>query len=371
MNAFADINAEQRSSAPNPEFMDRALAEAARGVGLTSPNPAVGAVVVRNGVEIASGFHERAGEPHAEVRALEKAGHAAHGADLYVTLEPCSTTGRTPACTDAILRTGIRRVVVGCLDANPSHAGAGVALLRQRGVEVHVGTREEECRRINEAFFHWITTARPLVVLKMAMTLDGRIATAGGDSKWVTGAEARSEVQMLRKAADAIMVGAETVRRDNPGLTVRAAPDWPRQPRRFVWTRRAAEDFPAELKIRQPGPGGDARFVQPSGRRQWREFLTTLGADEVTMLLVEGGGTLAAELLHSEAVDKLIWFIAPKILGGNGSRPVVGGPDPLCLEESIDIAAVDISRCGRDLKYVGYPVRKRTGGDRPQPEKQN
>lgn len=344
-------------------FMDRALDEAERGLGRTSPNPMVGAVVVRDGVELASGYHQCAGGVHAEVHALERAGALAHGADLYVSLEPCSTTGRTPPCTEAIRRAGVRRVFVGCLDANPKHAGAGVELLRRLGLEVHVGLREHRCRRINEAFFHWITTGRTFVVLKMGMTLDGRIATAGGVSKWITGPEARADVQRLRKAADAIMVGGETVRLDNPALTVRDPPHWPRQPERFVWTRRAAEEFPEELNVRQAGQGGPARFVHPRGPEQWRELLATLGAEQKTLLLVEGGGELAAELLNSGGVDKLICFVAPKILGGRGSRPVVGGADPQRLEDCIDVDSLDVSFRGRDIKLVGYPVGR---GHRPE-----
>ncbi|MFW5893691.1 MAG: bifunctional diaminohydroxyphosphoribosylaminopyrimidine deaminase/5-amino-6-(5-phosphoribosylamino)uracil reductase RibD [Verrucomicrobiota bacterium] len=350
------LDADAPVGAGDARFMERALDEAERGLGRTNPNPMVGAVVVRDGVEVASGHHQRAGGAHAEVHALERAGALAKDADLYVTLEPCSTTGRTPPCTEAIVRAGIRRVFVGCLDANPNHAGAGVSLLRRRQIEVHVGLLEARCRRLNEAFFHWITTGRTFVVLKMAMTLDGRIATADGVSQWITGTEARAEVQQLRKAADAIMVGGETARLDNPGLKVRVPANWPRQPERFVWTRRPQKEFPAELNVRQTEDGVPARFVDPRGPDQWREFLAGLGAEQKTVLLVEGGGELAAELLNSGAVDKLVWFVAPKILGGSGSRPAVGGPDPQRLEECIDVHSLEVSFCGRDMKLVGYPV---------------
>lgn len=362
MNASSKNNQRQASEGNEPvgdggaRFMERALDEAERGLGRTSPNPMVGAVVVRDGVEVASGYHQRAGGAHAEVHALERAGALADGADLYVSLEPCSTTGRTPPCTEAIRRAGVRRVFVGCLDANPKHAGAAVAQLRRQDIEVHVGLLEHRCRRLNEAFFHWITTGRAFVVLKMAMTLDGRIATAGGVSQWITGPEARADVQMLRKAADAIMVGGETVRLDNPGLRVRDPANWPRQPTRFVWTRRPAEEFSAELDVRQDQNGVPARFVHPCGHEQWREFLDALGAEQKTVLLVEGGGELAADLLNSGAVDKLVWFVAPRILGGAGSRPVVGGPDPQCLEECIDVESLEVSFRGRDMKLVGYPL---------------
>lgn len=339
-------------------WMDEALTEAQRGIGLTSPNPAVGAVIVRDGECIGRGWHERTGGPHAEVRALEAAGPGARGATMYVTLEPCCTYGRTPPCTDAICAAGVARVVIGCEDPNPSHEGRGVTLLRENGIDVRAGVREEACRALNEAFFHWVTTGRPFLVLKLATTLDGRIATWSGDSKWVTGEAARSEVQRLRRWSDAIIVGGETVRSDNPSLTVREPPDWPRQPLRFVWSRGKKESFPDTLSVCQPKDGRMAEFVRPQGRKEWRAWLDSLGDRQVTTVLAEGGGELAAELLNSRAVDKVVWFVAPKILGGRTSRPAVGGPAPATLSDCIEIEAIQVECRGQDLMLTGYPRRK-------------
>ena len=203
------------------EYMPQALELAKLAWGRTSPNPMVGALIVKHDRIIGRGYHRKAGTPHAEINALADCRHSPAGATLYVTLEPCSTYGRTPPCTDAIIKAGISRVVIGCLDPNPKHAGKGVEILRRAGIEVEYPVLEEECLRLNEAFFKWITTGTPFVLLKMAMTLDGKIATVDGDSQWVTGVGAREEVQVLRQWADAIMVGGETARRDHPALTVR------------------------------------------------------------------------------------------------------------------------------------------------------
>ena len=218
-------------------FMQEALGLARMGWGLTSPNPMVGAVVVRDGVIIGRGYHFKAGEAHAEVNAfadVARHGFDAKGATLYVTLEPCCTTGRTPPCTDAILASGVKRVVIGSSDPNPHHAGRGIELLRAAGIEVTVGVEQSACSELNRPFFKWIATGKPFVILKMAMTLDGKIATASGESKWITGPEARRRVQALRRLSDAIMVGGETVRQDRPQLTVREPDSWPRQPLRII-----------------------------------------------------------------------------------------------------------------------------------------
>jgi diaminohydroxyphosphoribosylaminopyrimidine deaminase/5-amino-6-(5-phosphoribosylamino)uracil reductase len=310
-------------------------------------------VVVSAGAIVGAGYHHRAGLPHAEVNALAAAGEQARGATLYVTLEPCSTSGRTPPCTQAIIRAGIRRVVIGCLDPNPKHAGQGVEILRQQGIEVISGVEERACLRLNEAFFHWIRTKRPLVMLKMAMTLDGKIAAQSGQSKWITGGQARSRVQKMRQWADAIMVGGETVRLDNPGLTVRTPQGWPRQPQKLVWTRHTAADFDPDLAI-FADPERPPRFVAPATPEQWQTLLEQLGAEDMTALLIEGGGELAAAALRAGIVDKLAFFIAPKILGGRGSRPVVGGENPLSLGEALPLKHITYEQVGKDLQITGY-----------------
>ncbi|MDT8391484.1 MAG: bifunctional diaminohydroxyphosphoribosylaminopyrimidine deaminase/5-amino-6-(5-phosphoribosylamino)uracil reductase RibD [Lentisphaeria bacterium] len=331
-------------------WMTTALDEARRGWGMTSPNPMVGAVVVRDGVEVGRGYHHRAGTPHAEIHALTAARDKARGADMFVTLEPCCTHGRTPPCTDAIRAAGIKRLFVGSLDPNPRHAGKGVAILREAGIEVNTGLLKSECDRLNEAFFHWITTGRAFVQLKMAMTLDGKIATKNGQSQWITGPEARAEVQRLRRWCDAIMVGAETARRDNPSLTVREPADWPRQPRPYVWTRQPA--LPADLRL-NTGEGRTVGLCAAQSREDWLAWLTTLGAANVTAVLVEGGGELAANLLAAQVVSRVTFFIAPKILGGQDSRPVVGGANPLSLAEARPLANVDIQQVGADIMITG------------------
>jgi diaminohydroxyphosphoribosylaminopyrimidine deaminase/5-amino-6-(5-phosphoribosylamino)uracil reductase len=332
--------------------MQTALELARRGWGRTSPNPMVGAVVVRNGEVVGEGYHHRAGEAHAEVVALDAAGSATSGSTLYVTLEPCSTHGRTPPCTEAIRRAGIRRVVVGTLDPNPKHRGAGCRLLQEFGVSVEAGVLADECERLNDAFFWWITTGRPFVLLKMAMTLDGKIATASGRSQWITGPPARARVQHLRQWADAVIVGGETVRCDNPSLTVREPAEWTPQPRRVVWTR-APERLGPEFRI-WDDPERPPTFVQALSREEWEAALSDLGREGVTALLVEGGGELAGAMLAAGVVNRIEFHIATRILGGRGSRPVVGGADPLSLEQAHALAEVTVENLGQDLAVSGY-----------------
>ena len=331
-------------------WMRKALGLARRGWGRTTPNPMVGAVVVRDGAEVGAGFHRRAGTPHAEVHALAAAGERAQEATLYVTLEPCSTTGRTPPCTDAILRAGVARVVVGCPDANPNHCGRGVSILRGHGLAVDVGVELQACERLNEAFFCWIRHGRPFVLLKMAMTLDGKIATAAGQSRWITGPKARRRVQRLRQWADAILVGAETVRLDDPGLTVRSPRNWWRQPRKLVWTRGPALPRRHAIWAEPPAP----EFVGPQTRTEWLSLLQRLGREEATSLLVEGGGELAAACLRAGVVDKVAFFVAPKVLGGRDSRPVVGGGTAASLAEALPLDGLTTRRIGDDLLITGY-----------------
>lgn len=331
-------------------YMRQALALARQAWGMTSPNPLVGALIVRDGQIIGRGYHHRAGEPHAEVNALRDAVDAA-GATAYVTLEPCCTHGRTPPCTEALIRAGVSRVVVGSSDPNPRHAGKGIEILRQAGIEVLTGVEQAACDRLNESFFKWIVTGQPFVLLKMAMTLDGKIATAGGDSQWVTGPTARERVQYLRQWADAVMVGGETVRRDRPGLTVRNIPDWPRQPRRLVVSRSLTPETAAELMA----PGPTPEVLAPSSPTEWQEALSRLGREQVTAILVEGGGELAGTLLQAGVVDKVEFHLAPKILGGTHSRPVVGGTDPLKLSEALALRDLTVEPLGDDFMLTGYP----------------
>ena len=349
--------AKPTSAAPaaDARFMRRALALARRAWGRTSPNPMVGAVVVSPaGKIIGEGWHRQAGTPHAEVHALEAAGKKARGATLYVTLEPCSSHGRTPPCTDAILAAGVARVVAGCLDPNPKHAGRGIERLHEHGVDVTTGVEKDACLELNEAFFHWITTGRPFLLLKLGMTLDGRIATASGQSQWITCEEARACGQKLRQWADAILAGGETVRQDNPMLTVRTPQNWWFQPRKLFWSRRGPEAFPRALRI-WADPENPPIFLRAQTRTDWLAQLQQLGNKGITSILVEGGGELAANLLRAGVVDKIELFVAPKILGGCGSRPAVGGPDPATLAEALELEKMQVRQTGTDLRITGYP----------------
>jgi diaminohydroxyphosphoribosylaminopyrimidine deaminase/5-amino-6-(5-phosphoribosylamino)uracil reductase len=344
------MGAESGSGAEDRRWMRRALTLAKRAWGRTSPNPLVGAVLVRDGVTVGEGWHQRAGTAHAEVHAIAAAGEHSAGSTLYVTLEPCCTQGRTPPCTAAIQQAGIARVVVGCQDANPRHAGQGLHLLRSAGIAVSSGVLQEACQDLNEGFFWWIRQRRPFVVLKMAMTLDGRIATAAGESRWITGLAARQRVQRLRQWADAVMVGGATVRADNPALTVRAPARWPRQPQRCVWTAGA---LPMDRAV-WDDPERPPIVAKPVSRAQWVEFLDDLGRRELTTLLLEGGGELAAAALRAGVVNKVAFFVAPRLLGGRGSRPVVGGADPARLEEAMSLQRLQVAHVGQDLLVTGY-----------------
>ena len=336
-------------------WMQLAIEQAKLGFGMTSPNPIVGAVVVKDGQLIGQGYHHKAGTPHAEPNALDdalrNAPDAVKGATLYVTLEPCSTYGRTPPCTKRIIEEGIGRVVIGALDKNPLYCGAAVKILQEAGIAVETGVLADECEKMNESFFWWITQKKPFVLLKMAMTLDGRIATASGSSQWITGSPAREKVQEMRRWADAIMVGGATVLADNPSLTVRSPANWPCQPRRFVWTSQ--KQLPPDCKLLTDG-NPPPELVKPISQEEWSSFLQELGKQNITALLLEGGGELAAAALHAGAVNKVAFFVAPKILGGRNARPVVGGIDALSLDDALALDDFHAEPIGNDILLTGY-----------------
>jgi diaminohydroxyphosphoribosylaminopyrimidine deaminase/5-amino-6-(5-phosphoribosylamino)uracil reductase len=332
------------------KFMRLGLSLAKKAWGKTSPNPMVGAIIVKNGKVIGKGYHHRAGEAHAEVNAIKSAGKAAKGATIYVTLEPCSSYGRTPPCTEAIIKAGIKKVVIGSLDPNPSHAGKALKILSAQGIDVVHGIEGEKCLELNEAFFKWIKTGKPFVLLKMAMTLDGKIATSSGNSQWITGPVARKRVQKLRQWADAIMVGGETVRLDNPGLNVREPANWQPQPRRLV----ASNKFTLEALEKMMKPGITPEIINAKTPEEWAKVLTRLGKENVTSVLVEGGGELAGTLINTGIIDKVEFHIAPKILGGRDSRPVVGGANPESLEEAFGLGNLHIRKLGVDISVSGY-----------------
>jgi len=333
-------------------FMTEALALARMGWGLTNPNPMVGCVIVKNDTVIGRGFHLKAGTAHAEINALNDArshGYDPAGATLYVTLEPCSSFGRTPPCTEAIIQAQIAKVVCGALDPNPKHAGRGLELLKSHGIEVVCGVENRECCELNRHFFRWITSGKPFVILKMAMTLDGKIATPEGESKWVTGIEARRRVQQLRHLADAIMVGGNTLRTDHPRLTVREPENWARQPQRIVVSSTlTAED------LQKYFPDGRAEVVNLPDAEAWETYLLELGKRNYNTLLVEGGGELAAAALHAGAVDMVEFHIAPKLLGGRASIPVLGGIAPEGMDAALPLHNVTVKQYGDDIAVTGY-----------------
>ena len=319
--------------------LERALELAERGRGRTRPNPVVGAVVVLGGEIVGEGWHERAGGPHAEVVALEAAGKRARGATLYVTLEPCAHHGRTPPCVDAVVESGIARVVVGAVDPNPQTDGCGIERLRAAGVEVELSAPELErrARRQNEGFRTWVAKGRPFVAYKAAVTADGRVAAAGGDARWVSGESSRRLVHELRAVADAVAVGMGTVRAENPRLTARGV-DAPRQPRRLAFGRGPLPEG-SELEL-CAGP--------------LEEELARLAREEVQTLLLEGGPTLAGAFLRAGLVDKLLLFVAPKLAGGDDAPPVFAGPAAASIADAIPLSSLEATTVGEDVLLTAY-----------------
>jgi diaminohydroxyphosphoribosylaminopyrimidine deaminase / 5-amino-6-(5-phosphoribosylamino)uracil reductase len=363
-----------RRPSAEERFMRLALREARRGLGRTSPNPAVGAVLVKNGRVVGRGHHARAGDPHAEVAAIRAAGERARGADLYTTLEPCDHFGRTPPCSLAILEAGVRRVRSGSSDPNPRVNGRGIRRLRRAGVEVETGILRGECDAIIEPWARFITTGRPHVTLKVASTLDGRIATSGGDSRWVTGAASRALVHRLRDAADAVLVGAGTVRADDPRLTTRLPGGRGRDPIRVILDSRL--ELPHGLRLfrqRSPSPtivahvsgtppGSPPRGVEylrckaRRGRVDLADLLSRLGRRGVTTLLVEGGAEVARSLLERRQVDRILIFLAPKLaLGGLSWLP---GKGPARMADALPVRDMEVRRVGSDLLVIGRPAPK-------------
>jgi diaminohydroxyphosphoribosylaminopyrimidine deaminase / 5-amino-6-(5-phosphoribosylamino)uracil reductase len=350
--------------------MRLALRLARRGYGMTSPNPMVGAVLVRNGKVIGQGWHRGAGKAHAEVEAIQdaRANHQSpRGATLYVTLEPCCTHGRTPPCTEAILEAGIQRVIAAATDPNPAHRGKGFRSLARAGVEVITGVLEQEAVAMNEAFNHWIVHRTPLVTLKSAMSLDGKIATTTGESKWITGAAARRFGMRLRRGNDAILAGINTIIRDDPALTIRPA----RQralcriildPRaRIPLGARVLTDESAASTIVVVTEAAPARRIDSLAKRvavwtapvvngsmdlKW--LMQKLGAADVTSLLVEGGGETHAAFLEQGVAQRVAFFFAPKIIGGRSAPKGIGGSGVPSVEKAHRLKEVRWKRAGED-----------------------
>ena len=367
--------------------MRLALRLARKGLGTTSPNPMVGAILVKHGKIIGHGWHRRAGEPHAEIEALrdaEKNGHSPRGATLFVTLEPCCTHGRTPPCTDAIIAAGIKKVFIGATDPNPKHAGKGFQVLRGRNISVASGILADECARLNDAFNHWIVRRTPLLTVKAAMTLDGKIATTSGESKWITGEKAREYGMKLRRSSDAILVGVKTILADDPSLTVRnlksGASGHSENPslRRMVLDSHARTPLTAKvvsdkfawlttIVVSQHAPKYRVAklrervnvLIAPANKNaspithhpslDLRWLLRKLGAQNVTSLLVEGGGEVNASFLLGGLAQRVTFFYAPKILGGRAALKSVAGDGAKSLDDVLQLREVRWHKLGEDL----------------------
>ncbi len=360
----------------DPHYMQRCLELAQRAIGRTAPNPMVGCVIVKHGEIIGEGFHPKAGEPHAEIFALRAAGEKAQGATLYVNLEPCNHHGRTPPCSEAVIAAGVARVVVGMVDPNPQVSGSGIAKIRAHGISVTVGVEETACQTLNEAFVHRILYKRPFGILKYAMTLDGKIATTTGHSAWITRPESRHWVHRLRSQCDAIVIGGNTVRKDNPHLTTHSVSD--HNPLRVILSRSL--DLPTVAHLwnttqvqtlvyteGNPNPGVQAA-IESQG-------VTVISLNQLTpdaamadlydrglsQVLWECGGILAAAALRDQAVQKIYAFIAPKIIGGSNAPSPIGDLGLLQMTKAIELEQVSLqsitTQTTSDFLIEGYLKR--------------
>lgn len=360
------------------EYMRRALELARKGEGHTSPNPMVGCVVVKDGRIISEGYHEKYGEFHAERNALTRCTEDTAGADLYVTLEPCCHQGKTPPCTDIIIEKKIARVFVGSMDSNPLVAGKGVQILRDHGIYVETGILDAECRKLNEVFYHYIATKTPFVVMKYAMTLDGKIACATGDSKWVTGEIARTQVHRMRGRYRGIMVGIGTVLADDPMLNCRV--EGGVDPVRIICdsnlyiptesqivktasdietivacSQEALESERKQEKIRRLKEAG-IQIIGTEGAHgvNLMELMKKLGGQNIDSILLEGGGTLNASALEDGIVNKVYAYIAGKLIGGMDARSPVEGMGIDRMADAITLQNMEIEKLGDDFCIVGY-----------------
>ena len=368
-------------------YMWMALDLARKGLGRTNPNPMVGAVLVKNGEVVGTGFHQRAGEPHAEIIALAEAGEKARGATMYTNLEPCCHLGRTPPCTDALIEAGIRKVVAATRDPNPLVSGRGLARLQHAGIKVKSGVLEEKACRLNEVFIKYITFGTPFVMAKTAMTLDGKIATSSGKSRWITGEKSRNYAHILRSRCDGIMVGINTVLQDNPKLNVRLEGESGNDPKRIIVDSRGRLPLDATVvktaargktilattalapkeKLASLRSRGVDVLILPmkDNKVDLQALMGILGKQEISILLVEGGGTLNYSLLEQNLIDKLYCFIAPILFGGKDAPtplegPGIGEPDKAWIVEELEMKQLE-----DDLLIIGYPARREDIVHRP------
>ncbi len=363
-------------SETDQKFMRRALLLAARARGRTSPNPLVGAAIVRDGEIVGEGYHQKAGGAHAEVHALNQAGPLARGATMYITLEPCPHWGRTPPCTKAVIRSGIANAFVAMADADPRVAGNGIRQLEEAGIHVQVGLCEGEARRLNEVFIKYIMTKHPFVILKSAISLDGKIATASGESQWITSQASRLKGHEIRDQVDAILVGVGTVLRDNPSLTTRLPDPNGKDPIRIVVDSRGRT--PPKAKIFNPdndagtlmavtenappknieslkAVGAEVMVIEEEdGRVCLGALMRELGRKEITNVLIEGGGEINASALKAGIVDKIMFFIAPKLIGGKNAPGPIDGEGIECLSKAFELRDVKMTQINGDFLIEGY-----------------
>ncbi len=378
----------QNYSALDIKFMERALRLAAKAKGMTSPNPMVGAVIVKNGKIISEGFHEKPGSPHAEAVAIAQAGKKARNASLYVTLEPCCHFDkRTPPCTKMIINYGIKKVFIAMRDPNPKVSGKGVEELLRYGIKVNEGILEDKAKSLNEAYIKYITTGKPFVILKVAMTLDGKIANHTGDSKWITNEKSRTLVHKIRNGVDAVMTAVGTVIADNPQFTVRLYKKNPiKNPLRvvidptleipidfnvfdcppetiLVTKKMGSQKFPQTIlkKTKKLTEKGVKLLEYEGDRVDLGWLMTRLGENGITSLMIEAGSSFSANCLNQGIVDKVIFFISPKILGGKSSITAVGGDNLRDIKNALKIDPLKINKVGDDIMIEGY-LKKDEGG---------
>jgi len=356
------------------KYMKLALSLAEQARGRTSPNPMVGAVIVRDGRIMGRGYHRAAGTPHAEIHAMADAGPRAKGATIYVNLEPCSHYGRTGPCTQAIIEAGLSRVVMAMMDPNPRVNGLGKAALEAQGIQVQTGILENEARKLNEAYIKYITTGRPFVILKTAMSLDGKIATASGRSRWITSEESRRIVHQIRDEVDAILVGVGTVIRDDPSLTTRLPNGRGHDATRIILDSRARIPLESKVlnldssartivavtpqapqdKIAQLKERAEVLTVTAQdGRVDLQALMERLGQMEIMSVLLEGGAEVNASALKVGIVDKVMVFIAPKLIGGSGAPGPIGGAGIDDLSEAVSLRDISVTRVGEDILVTG------------------
>lgn len=360
----------------NPEYMKRAIELSKKGIGYTNPNPLVGAVIVKDNKIIGEGYHEFYGGPHAEINAFKNAAEDVKGATLYVTLEPCSHYGKTPPCANAIVKKGISKVVIGMKDPNPLVAGKGISILRDNGIEVITGVLEEEVKKLNEIFIKYITTKMPFCILKTAMTLDGKIATKNGDSKWITNEKSRKYVHELRHRVAAVAVGIGTVLTDDPRLTSRLEDIEGVDPIRVIVDTKSKIPLDAKVlnldskaktiiattekadknKLKAIKAKGAEVIVTPlkDDKVDLVYLMKLLGEKGIDSVLLEGGSTLNYSALDQGIVDKVITFISPKIVGGSNAKTPVGGEGRKYIKDSFNLKNVKVKRFQEDIMIEAY-----------------